>query len=532
MSDRTFNLADLFEVVVDEAGDRVAVVGGDRRLTFAELDERASRFANHVLELGVAPETRVGIYAWNRAEWIETLMGALKARAVPINLNYRYTADELAYVLDDADVEVLVYEPEFAPIVSDARVRLPKLRHLLVLDEGAGADPRYEDALRDASPNRSSLSRTADDLYMLYTGGTTGMPKGVVWRHEDVFFAAMGGGGFGQAPIQTADELAERVGPVDSRMVAMVIAPLMHGAAQWGAFIMLYAGGTVVLNTDHHFEPHAIWKLVEHERATTVMVVGDAMARPLAEALEEPGISYDTSSVLAIGSGGAVFSPTVKQQLQQQVPTAAILDTIGASEVGSTGSAASADGTPKFMMRPDNTVLGDDLRPVEPGSGQVGRLARSGHIPLRYHRDEAKTAATFITDPDGVRWAIPGDFATIEADGTIVLLGRGSQCINSGGEKIYPEEVESALKSHPDVFDALVVGIPDERFGQRVAAVVHPRDGATPELDQLAEHCRKEIAGYKVPRDLALVGAISRTPAGKPDYAWARERFAASSGTT
>jgi fatty-acyl-CoA synthase len=261
------------------------------------------------------------------------------------------------------------------------------------------------------------------------------------------------------------------------------------------------------------------------------MLVGDAMARPLAEALSEPGVSYATSSVLAIGSGGAVFSPTVKQQLQQQVPTAMILDTIGASEVGSTGSAASSDGPPRFMMRADNTVLGDDLRPVEPGSGQIGRLARTGHIPLRYHKDEAKTAATFVTDPDGVRWAVPGDFATVEGDGTIVLLGRGSQCINSGGEKIYPEEVESALKSHPDVFDALVVGIPDDRFGQRVAAVVHPRDGAAPGLAELANHCRNEIAGYKVPRELTLVDAISRTPAGKPDYAWARARFAASSGT-
>jgi len=527
VGERSFNLADLFEVVADEVGDRPAVVAGEPRRTFAELEERANRLANHLLTAGVTPETRVGIYAWNRVEWIEALLGALKARAVPINLNYRYTADELRYVLDDADVEVLVYEPEFGAVVSEARSLLPPLRQLLALGDGES----YEQALRDASPVRPELPRSPDDPYMLYTGGTTGMPKGVVWRHEDVFFAAMGGGGFGQPPIETPDELAGRIPAGDERMVSMVIAPVMHGAAQWGAFITLFAGGTVALFTEHHFDPHAVWRIVERERCTTVMLVGDAMARPLAEALEDPAASYDTASLLTVGSGGAVFSPAVKGQLQAQLPNVIIMDTIGASEVGSTGSAAAAvERTPRFVVRPSNAVLGDDLRPVEPGSGVVGRLARCGHIPLRYHKDEAKTAATFVTDPDGVRWAVPGDFATVEADGTITLLGRGSQCINTGGEKVYPEEVEAALKSHPDVFDAVVVGIPDDRFGQRVAAVVHPRDGSSPDLEQLAGHCRATIAGYKVPRDLELVGAISRTPAGKPDYAWARTRFEGASG--
>ena len=522
MGDRSFNLADLFEVVADQVGDRPAVVAGEERRSFAELDERANRLANHLLAAGLTPDARVGIYAWNRAEWIEALLGALKARAVPVNLNYRYTADELGYVLDDADVEVLVYEPEFGAIVSEARSQLPRLRHLLALGDGES----YERALRDASPARPELPRSPDDLYILYTGGTTGMPKGVVWRHEDVFFAAMGGGGFGQPPIETADELAQRIPALDDRMVSMVIAPVMHGAAQWGAFITLFAGGTVALFTEHHFDPHAVWRIVERERCTTVMLVGDAMARPLAEALEDPATSYDTSSLFTIGSGGAVFSPAVKGQLQKQLPDVIIMDTIGASEVGSTGSAAtSVESTPRFVVRPSNAVLGDDLRPVEPGSGVVGRLARCGHIPLRYHKDEAKTAATFVTDPDGVRWAVPGDFATVDADGTITLLGRGSQCINTGGEKVYPEEVEAALKSHPDVFDAVVVGIPDDRFGQRVAAVVHPRDGSSPDLEELAGHCRATIAGYKVPRELELVGGISRTPAGKPDYAWARQRF-------
>ena len=296
----------------------------------------------------------------------------------------------------------------------------------------------------------------------------------------------------------------------------------MHGGGQWMTFITFFAGGTVVLWTGHHFDPHEVWRIVERERANGVMVVGDAMARPLAEALAEPGASHDPSTVFSIGSGGAILSAAVKEQLRAQLPNALVIDSFGASETGAGGSVLEG-GQPRFRMGEFMTVLDDELLRVVPGSGVVGRLARRGHIPLGYHKHEAKTAATFVTAADGTRWVVPGDFAMVEADGAITLLGRGSQCINTGGEKVFPEEVEAVLKAHPDVFDAVVVGVPDERFVERVAAVVRPRDGgASPTLDELAAHCRHHLAGYKVPRQLVVVDEIERTPAAKPDYRWAK----------
>ena len=523
----TFNLADLFELVVDTVPAREALVAGQARRTFGELDERANRVANHLLGVGLAPGAKVAIYSWNRAEWVESFFGAFKARLVPVNVNYRYVADELRYVLENADAEAAVVERSFLPLVHQTRAKLPLLRHVLVLDDGDDADPGeatpYEEALAGADAGRPSLARTGDDLYILYTGGTTGAPKGVMWRQEDIFFASMGGGGFGQPPIRTPPEITERVWPEDGRVTSLVLAPIMHGAAQWGMCIMLFGGGTVVLYTPHRFDPHAAWRLAEQERAMTVMVVGDAMARPLGEALDEK--AYGLSSVVSVGSGGAVFSSAVKAKLREHLPNALIIDTMGASELGASGSQPDPDAGPRFNAIDAMSVLGDDLRPVPAGGGDVGLLARRGHIPLGYYKDDAKTAATFVTDPDGVRWSVPGDHARIEADGTITLLGRGSGCINTGGEKVYPEEVEAAVKSHRDVFDALVIGVPDARFTERVAAVVQPRAGRAPTLEDLAAHCRRTIAGYKVPRELKMVDAIRRTASGKADYRWAKEQF-------
>ena len=526
---RSYQLADLFEAVADAVPDRLALVAGGRRLTFRELDERADRVADHLSSSGLAPGAKVGIYAWNRAEWVEAMLGAFKARMVPINVNYRYVADELAYLLDNADVEALVFERGFSRYVAELGPKLPGLRHLVVLDDGTdgdvpGAVP-YEEALAAASPGRRP-ERSPDDLYILYTGGTTGMPKGVMWRHEDIYFAAMGGNGFGQGPVRSPAEVLERIAPEDGRMVTLVAPPMMHGAAQWVGFITLLGGGQVVLYTGRRFDAHEVWGLVERERCTSITVVGDAMARPLADALAEAGDRYDTSSVFTVGSGGAIFSAAVKEQLQASLPNAFMIDSFGASETGAGSSQLDASAGPRFPVNEWTAVLGDDLRPVEPGSGVVGRLARRGHVPLGYHKDEAKTAATFLTDPDGVRWAVPGDHGTVDADGMITLLGRGSGCINSGGEKIYPEEVEAVLKSHPDVFDALVVGVADERFTERVAAIVQPRPGRQPTLEDLVTHCRTVIAGYKVPRQLHLVDAVGRTPSGKADYRWAREQVA------
>ncbi|HUF85341.1 MAG TPA: acyl-CoA synthetase [Acidimicrobiia bacterium] len=526
---REFNLADLFEVVADTVPSRLALVAGDERRTYAQLDELANRFAHHLIDQGVAPGDKVAIYAWNRAEWIEAMLGTYKARAVPINVNYRYVADEARHILENSDAVAVVHERAFSPVIESIRGDLPLLRHFLVIEDGSDAPTDslpYEDALAAASPERDFDPRSPDDLYFLYTGGTTGVPKGVMWRAEDIFFAALGGGGFGQPPIEKPDELAERVTADDARSIQMVNAPMMHGGGQWVTFITFYSGGTVVLNCQHHFDPDEIWRTIERERCNGVMVVGDAMGRPLAEALTAPSASYDTSSVAVIGSGGAILSPTVKEQLRAELPNAMIMDSFGASETGAGGSVLDTDGPaagPRFTMGDHTTVLDDDLRPVEPGSGVVGLLARRGHIPLGYYKDDEKTAATFLTAADGTRWVVPGDFATVEADGTITMLGRGSVCINTGGEKVYPEEVEAALKSHPDVFDAVVVAVPDDRFVERVAAIVQPRPGAQPTLEHLQAHCRTTLAGYKVPRQLVLLDEIVRTPVGKPDYRWAKK---------
>jgi 3-oxocholest-4-en-26-oate---CoA ligase len=524
-----FNLADLYEIVADAVPERPALVAGDRRLTYAQLDERANRFARHLLDHGVEPGDKVAIYSWDRAEWVEAMLGTYKARAVPINVNYRYVADEARYILDNSDAVTVVFERAFAPVVNAIRGDLPKLHHTVVLEDGTDASTDavpYEDALAAASPVRDFEPRSSDDLYLLYTGGTTGVPKGVMWRSEDIFFAALGGGGFGQPPITKPEELADRIPAEEGRAIPMVNAPMMHGGGQWMAFITFFGGGTVVLNCDRHFDPDRIWRTVERQRCNSVMVVGDAMGRPLAEALAAPGAAYDTSSVIIVGSGGAILSPPVKDQLRAQLPNAMVIDSFGASETGASGTVFDTDGPaagPRFTMGEFMTVLDDELRPVVPGSGVVGRLARRGHIPLGYYKDDQKTAATFVTAADGARWVVPGDFAVIETDGTITLLGRGSVCINSGGEKVYPEEVEAALKSHPDVFDAVVVGVPDDRFVERVAAIVQPRPGAAPSLEELQDHARDTLAGYKLPRQLLLAETIPRTPVGKPDYRAAKK---------
>ncbi|MFM8802655.1 MAG: acyl-CoA synthetase [Planctomycetia bacterium] len=538
MAPAAFNLADQFEIVADTCPDRTALVAGTVRRTYRELDERANRVAHHLRSAGVQPGEWVAVLAWNRAEWIEAELGIYKARNAVVNVNYRYVADELRYMLDNSDAVAVIFERAFAPMVAEVVGDTPKLHHFVVIDddsndeESAAAVARlgavaYEDALAASSPARDGLGpRSADDLYVLYTGGTTGMPKGVMWRAEDIFFAALGGGGYGQPPIRTPEELAERVAADGAQMVGIVNAPLMHGGGQWVSFINFFSGGTVILNTDHHFDGQKIWRLAAEERAMSIMVVGDAMARPLAEALDHLPADFDISTVFLIGSGGSILSPAIKDHLRAKLPNVLVMDSFGASETGAAGAVMDQDGPaqgPRFTVNAQMNVLDEQWRPLEPGSGTQGMLARCGHIPLGYWKDEEKTAATFVTDPDGMRWVIPGDFATIEADGTITMFGRGSVCIQSGGEKIFPEEVEAALKGHPAVFDAVVVGVPDDRFVERVAAIVKVRDGVEPPtLEDLQEFCRQHIAGYKAPRELHLTDTIPRTSVGKPDYRQAK----------
>jgi fatty-acyl-CoA synthase len=516
-----FNLADLFEIVVDRAPDRLALVAGDRRLTYAQLDARANRLANALLDRGVRPGQWVGIHSYNRAEWMEAFLGCCKARLVPVNVNYRYVADELRYLFDDADLVALVYEADFGPRIQEIAAEVASLTTMLRLDDGTGtidtlgADD-YEDALAAAADTRYDLERSPDDLYVLYTGGTTGMPKGVMWRAEDIFFAALGGGNYGGPPIATPEQLADGIGA--NQLCTMAGAPLMHGNAQWTSMVTLYGGNRLVLNCQRSMDPAALWQLCDDESVNTVSIVGDAMARPLADALAH---RPPPASVFALVSGGAILSPAIKAGFAERLPNVMVLDSFGASETGANGAVDVTAAGPKFRMNEWTTVIGDDLEVV--GVGETGMLARRGHVPLGYHKDPEKSAATFVIGADGTRWAIPGDRAVREADGTITVLGRGSQCINSGGEKIFPEEVEAALKSHPAVFDATVVGRADERFGEHVCAVVQWRPGSAASLEELSAHCREHLAGYKSPRSLVVVDEMVRSPSGKPDYRWARQ---------
>jgi fatty-acyl-CoA synthase len=518
-----FNLADLFERIADTVPERTAVVTPEHTVSYAALDERASRFAHYLLDIGVRPGDHVGIHSYNRPEWCEAMIGCYKARAVPINVNYRYVPDELRYLFDNADLVALVYEASFTDVIGAVLPGLPKLEHLIVLDDidrardpaDLGAVP-YEQALHAASPARDFAPRSPDDLYILYTGGTTGMPKGVMWRQEDIFFAAMGGGNYGGPPITAPEQIASSV---RDAACTLALAPLMHGNAQWTMYNTMYLGGALALWTEHRFDADGIWRFVARERVGIISVVGDAMARPLVDALRAKPDAHDVSSVFAIVSGGAILSPSIKNDLHEVLPNVFVADSFGASETGANGVVDSNASGPRFAMNDSTLVIGDDFQPAAPG--ETGMLARRGHVPLGYYKDREKTAATFV-EVDGVRWAIPGDRAVLETDGTITVLGRGSQSINTGGEKVFPEEVEAVLKSHPDVFDAIVVGVPDERWGERVAAVVEPRPNRTPTLDDVTQHCRHALAGYKLPRDLVLVAEVKRTPAGKPDYRWAK----------
>jgi acyl-CoA synthetase (AMP-forming)/AMP-acid ligase II len=524
-----FNLADLFECVVDAVPDRTALVCGDRRLSYRDLDDRANRLAHHLREAGVQPGEHVGMYLQNSTEYVEGLIACVKIRAVPVNVNYRYVEGELRYLFTDADLVALLHQRSFAPRIAAVRDEVPKLRHLVAVDDESGADVTalgsvlYDEAIGGSSPARDFDERSPDDLFIIYTGGTTGMPKGVMWRQEDIFFTAMGGGNPLGEPIEKPSQLGENAIKRDPPLTQFAVPPLIHGAAQLGVFIGLFWGDKVVLQ--HRFDPEDAWDLVERERVNSMTLVGDAMARPLAEALANSTKQRDLSSLLVLSSAGAVLSDSVKDDIRAAAPNVTVMENFGATETGHQGfeavGAAKPESGLRFTMKPTTTVLDDDLSPIEAGSGVVGRVALRGRIPLGYYNDPEKTAKTFV-EIRGERWVLPGDMGTIDADGTVIVFGRGAVCINSGGEKIYPEEVEGAVKAHPDVYDAVIVGVPDHRWGERVAAIIQPREGRSPTLESIQEHCRTRIAGYKVPREIHVVDQMIRHPSGKPDYPWAR----------
>jgi len=509
-----YNLADLFENIVDAVGSRTAVHVEGRSLTYSELDKRANRLAHHFTSVGIGAGDHVGCHLMNGTEYVETMLALLKIRAVPINVNFRYVRDELRYLYDNADLVGLVYDTEFADRVAAVLPDVPRLRHLLAVGPGAGETLPYEQALAAQPDDRASFpTRSAGDLVIIYTGGTTGLPKGVMWRQDDLLFGAMAAG---VAPLDDPADIGPRAAAATPN-VLFAAPPLMHGTAFLATFITFLNGGKVCLV--RKYSGDGAVRLIEEQGCQTMVIVGDAMATPIVEALD--ATPRDLPSFVIIASAGALLSLPVRERLRAHLPSLYIVDSFGSTETGHSG-AATEHGL-RFTVNDTTTVLGEDLRPVSPGSDVVGQVARRGHIALGYYGDPDKTARTFV-EVDGVRWVLTGDLAVVEPDGTVRFLGRGSISINTGGEKVYPEEVEGALKSHPAITDAVVAGIPDPRWGQKVAAVLQLRPtAAIPTRQELEDHLAPLVARYKLPRFTHVVPHIQRSPSGKPDYRWATE---------
>ncbi|MCC6184686.1 MAG: acyl-CoA synthetase [Microthrixaceae bacterium] len=549
-----FDLATVNEVVSAAVPDREAVVFGDRRLTYGELAERSRRLASYLHGKGIGCHTEraelaphesgqdhVALYLYNGNEYLEGVLGCAKARAVSFNVNYRYVAEELRYLFDNASARGVIYHASFAPVVAELLESMEpeergRIGVLLQVDDGSGealldGAEDYETALAGSDPAGPGLTPSPDDLYIVYTGGTTGMPKGVLWRSDDIFMNAMGGKEVGTWVEMTSyDQIADRArNNAGFRLLALP--PLMHGAAQWAAFMMLNSGATIILPESRTLDAAEVWRLVEDEGVQSIALVGDAMARPLLDELVAG--DYDTSSMFVLGNGGAVFSATLKAEFLEVLPDLLINDSLGSSETGAQASTLSAKGgvrAAEFQPGPGATVVSEDLGSVlEPGHDGIGWSAQSGAVPLGYLGDADKTARTFPTIA-GVRYSVPGDRAVWRPDGVIELLGRDSQCINSGGEKIFVEEVEQAILSHPDVADVLVAGRPSERWGNEVVAVVEMVPGSSPDEADLTAHAGNSVARYKLPKAWVFVEKIRRSPAGKADYRWAKQLAADSAG--
>jgi acyl-CoA synthetase (AMP-forming)/AMP-acid ligase II len=541
-----FNLADLYECVASRIPEREVVAWRDTRLTHRQLEARANGLAHGLEGMGLGVADHVGILMYSRPEYLETMVAAFKVRAVPINVNYRYVADELVYLFENAELRALVLEASFAPAVASVLHRVPGLEHLIVVEDGSDAADAlpgaldYEEFLAANSPHGGFPPRSSDDAYIAYTGGTTGHPKGVVWRHEDIFFATMTPGVVVERPEDVAENATAPIHPrlaplaamgvaVPDTFVSYALGPLMHVSGHWSAWGAMLSGGCAVLHPKRQMEAETVLETIDNERVTMLTIVGDSMGRPIVEAIEASPGRHATSSVLMLGSGGSILSSDVKARLFEGFPSAMMLtEAIGSSESPAQAISLTIRGqgvAPALEFTADDrtTVFDEDLRSVTPGSGAVGRLATRGRVPVGYYHDAEKSAHTFI-DVDGSRWALPGDMATIEADGTIRLLGRGTMCINTGGEKVYPEEVEAVLKTHPNIADAVVVGVPDPRFGEQVTAVFQPISGEpAPSLAEIQSHCRPHLAGHKVPRQVFAVDSVPRSPSGKPDYPWAKD---------
>jgi acyl-CoA synthetase (AMP-forming)/AMP-acid ligase II len=526
---RSWSFARAWRTVAQLRPDRTAIVCGNRRLSFAELDERADRLACVLRDGGVVADDKVAIMCVNSPEYLETFFAAQKLGAVPVNVNYRYVGAELAYLLENSDTVALVFHDDFARTVTEALGALASDRRpRLLLQVARTGQPAidgasdYVRALADAPPETpTGREPSGDDLVFVYTGGTTGSPKAVMWRSDDLYVSLWQMARPGTEPPDV--DAAMRA---DKRAATCLPAcPLMHGTGLFIALSTLAGGGTVVLLDTVRLDPDAVWDAIEHEHVQVCTIVGDAFARPLLAALDAAPARWNLSDLRAITSSGVTWSPQTKRALLEHLPHVLLIDSLGASE-GIMTRTETRDGDDiapaRFRASDRVVVVTDDGHFAQPGDNQIGMLGVGGAIPLGYYKDPHKTAATFRS-VGGRRYSIPGDYATVEADGTIRLLGRGSACINTGGEKVYPEEVELALRAHPDVFDCVVVGIPDERWGEMVIALVHARDGQTIDTDALTRHCRASLAAYKVPKRMVFVDSLERSPAGKADYKQLRD---------
>lgn len=524
-----WNFAEIFSAVAARVPDRPCQIQGDRVITWREFELRSNALAADLVAAGVGHQGKLACYLYNSPEYMESMVAAFKAGVTPVNTNYRYGAEEIVYLFDNADAEAVVFHAVFSELLELLRPRLPKVKRWYVVADETGEGPEwaipYELIVSDSSvTNLPTLERSGDDLLLLYTGGTTGMPKGVMWRQDDLYNVLGGGGNaiVGTPPADDIADLMSRIDPsVPSGPVMLVACPLMHGTGQFSALNNLGAGGCIVTLVNRKFDVSELLGTVEQRKVNSIIIVGQAFAGPMLDHLLANPDRYDLSSLGLVTSSGVMWSQENKAGLLEFVPQAILFDSFGSSEAVGMGASFSSKGAPqqtaKFQIGVNCAVFNESGKRVEPGSGKEGVVAVGGFIPLGYYKDEAKTAQTFRTYEDR-RWSVPGDFAEVNADGTLRLLGRGSVCINTGGEKVFPEEVEEALKTHPSVRDAVCVGLPDARFGEVVCAVVETEDNQPVDLTTLSDHVKGLLAHYKAPRHVVLVDTIGRAPNGKVDY--------------
>jgi fatty-acyl-CoA synthase len=527
MSDHNF--ADIWEQIADAFPDAPAQIHGDQRYTWSEFDRRADGIAKRLLDLGVERQDKVAQYLYNTPEYLESLFGTVKASLVPVNTNYRYSADELVYLWDNADAVCVVFHGTFTPQIEAIRDRVPGIRLWLWVDDGTNECPEwaepYEAAATSATERtKPSWGRSGDDIYMLYTGGTTGMPKGVMWQQGDLIQA------FAQ---NTGGPNAQWTPPAAPGPNAMPACPLMHGTGAFTSFIGMNLAGCVVTSTQRNYDPIDLLDTIQRDKVTMIAIVGDAFAKPMLKALDENPGRWDLSSLFVVISSGVMWSEETKQGLLKHHPAMILQDAFSSSEALGMGTSVSSgtgvSHTAKFVKGENTKVITEDGREIEPGSGEIGLLAVKGLVPVGYYKDEEKSARTFKVI-DGARYSIPGDWATIEADGSLTVLGRGSGCINTGGEKVFPEEVEEVLKTHDSVLDTAVVGVPDEKWGEAITAVVVLRDGMSAEPDDLVKHVKSKLAAYKAPKNVIFTASLGRSPAGKLDYKALKDKAVAEVG--